>query len=169
MKPKDRARATLLRSALRRFSKNRMPLPGLTPDGAIESLIEQMLESVHRIEYVRLIAQRSISELCRDPNHFAFDPLKAAILYMREGNHDEAWWLTFLSTHFGKHVKDGWRLTRDVYGGLGAEAPWTWNRVTADLIGFRAWWKASQTALTGANANYRFRQPQEIRVLACEY
>jgi hypothetical protein len=60
-----------------------------------------------------------------DPHHAAFDPLKGASLLMRRGEPDEAVWLTFVATHFGKHKDDGWKLAANVFGSFGAGPIWT--------------------------------------------
>ena len=69
-----------------------------------------------------------------------FDPERAALFHTRNGNPDEAIWLIFLSIHFGKHGRHGWRMLRDVYSGLGA-ARWSWDRVSAQPGVFRKWLK----------------------------
>jgi hypothetical protein len=80
---------------------------------------------------------------------------------MRRGEVDEAFWLVFLSVHFGKHAKDGWRLARDVYGALGG-TPWTWVRVSDDLAGFRQWLDVHQ----GTLRNRRFSNHRKYQSLS---
>jgi hypothetical protein len=113
-------------------------------------LIEQMLESVHRVEYVARIRRRDISPSRKDPNTAFFDPLKAAILYQNAGDIDEAFWMVFLFVHFGKNIKTGWRLARDVYGALGGQ-PWVWTRVSADPAAFREWLASHLATLRGGD------------------
>src|SRR5688572_23639589 len=79
------------------------PLPGIENTAARDVLVHQLVESVHRIRYVRVIRERDIATFRSDPNDVRFDPLKAAMLAHRAGNVDEAFWLVFLSVHFGKH------------------------------------------------------------------
>jgi len=73
------------------------------------------------------------------------------VLHNRRGDPDEAYWLVFLATHFGKHAEDGWRLARDVYGRLGGPGLWDWPRTSADLPGFRNWVARNQETLRGGD------------------
>jgi hypothetical protein len=76
-----------------------------------------------------------------------FDPLKAAILYHRNGDQDEAFWLVFLSTHFGKHPQAGWSYVRKVYGRFGEGGHWNWINTSASPSGLRTWLDSHQDAL----------------------
>jgi len=105
------------------------------------------LESIRRVSYVAVMRQRDISPRRADPNDELFDPLRAAALHEREGNRDEAFWLTFLFVHFGKHATAGWRYVREVYGRLGDSTHWTWPRVSADPEGFRTWLRAHKAQI----------------------
>jgi hypothetical protein len=87
-----------------------------------------------------------------------FDPLKAAFLYRRDGDLDEACWLVFLFVHFGKHRKGGHLYTRSVYGRFGEGGLWDWRSVSADPAGFRDWLRDNQKrlrALPTAFGNHR--------------
>ena len=95
------------------------------------------MESIHRVRYVARVLERDISPDRADPASDLFDPIKAAAHHAREGRHDEACWLVFLSVHFGKSLKTGWRYARDIYGALGGPSRWDWARVSADPAGFR--------------------------------
>jgi hypothetical protein len=130
------------------FNSNHLELPGVNTDERRMSLVRQMIDSLHRIEYVRRLNERAINPERADPNSELFDPLKAAALHLIEGNIDEAAWLIFLSTHFGFHGKATWNATRMVYGALGKEKPWTWARVSGNPSGFRAWFVANAGNLT---------------------
>lgn len=83
-----------------------------------------------------------------------FDPERAATFHARNGNVDEAIWIIFLSTHFGKHRVHGWRMLRDVYSVLGTGI-WTWDRVSADPDGFYGWLNANFDRIGGAFGNHR--------------
>jgi len=128
----------------------RTDAPGIEDDAAIESLARQIIDSQRRIEFVSTVASRGISPLRRDPTSIAFDPIRAALSFKSEGFVDEASWLVFLSTHFGHNIKDKWRLTRDVYGGLGAET-WSWDLVSSNLDEFIGWLEANQSTLKGGD------------------
>lgn len=149
MRPKDRSLATKLQLRLTAYERSQA-LPGINDPRARLALIEQLVESVHRVEYVHVLQRRQLSQERANPHAGLFDPIKAAILHHRTGNDDEAFWLTFLSVHFGKNLRTGWRLLRDVYGRLG-RTPWTWPRISADLTGFRRWLAASLGILRGGD------------------
>jgi hypothetical protein len=80
-----------------------------------------------------------------------FDPLRAAVLHNNQGHTDEAWWLVFLATHFGKHEKDGWRLTRDIYGKLSQGGIWDWAAVSQNQSTFQAWLETHEHTLLGGD------------------
>jgi hypothetical protein len=114
-------------------------LPGIDAPIVFQVLIEQLLASVHRVEYARRLAQMELSACRTDPNDVRFDPLKAAAIHMRRGNTEEAFWLVFLFVHFGKHATGGWRYLREVYGRLGSGRLWDWVSTSSDPSAFRVW------------------------------
>jgi hypothetical protein len=148
MRPRDKERAAKLIKALHQFGLQQFPLVGIDNPRSREALVEQFLESIHRVDYVARIAERNISQNRADPSTDAFDPLKAAILHQRAGRIEEAFWLVFIFVHFGKHARTGWRLARDVYGCLGGK-PWTWDRISRNAEAFRTWLAAHQLTLEG--------------------
>jgi len=139
MKPRDSELANQLGAGLLLFEQNVHALPGIRDPISRDVLLEQVLESVHRVKYVSIIAGRDVSIERADPNSLLFDPLKGAIFQQRRGNRDEAFWLVFLFVHFGKNSKAGWRYAREVYGRLGDGSRWDWASVSADPISFRNW------------------------------
>ena len=114
------------------------PLPGLSA-ARRASLIGQLADSSRVSMYVERLRTVSLSPQAADPSDGWFNPIKAAIIRHREGDVDEAFWLIFLLTHFGRHRRAGWRYVREVYGACGAGEPWSWERVSADVTGFRDW------------------------------
>lgn len=147
MRPRDRELAQQLEAGLLSFDQQRLPLPGISDSKVREVLIEQLLESVHRVTYVSMIRQRNISERRADPNNELFDPLKAAMLHQRQGRIEEAFWMVFLFVHFGKHARAGWRYAREIYGRLGDAVRWDWVNTSADAASFREWLGAHQDEL----------------------
>ena len=131
-----------------KFDREKRPLLGIRDPTRRDTLLEQIMESIHRVKYVSVIHSRQICEQRRDPSSELFDPLKAAILYQREGNLDEAFWLIFLFVHFGKHSRAGWRYVREIYGRLGDGARWDWPNVSTRINDFRDWLHQHQAALT---------------------
>ncbi len=146
MKPTERVRAQRLRGVLRSYEARKRVLLGIHDAARRAALLEQIIESIRRIEYVSAIHKRKLSPLRADPSSDHFDPLKAAVLCAQRGDTDEAFWLVFLSVHFGRHGRDGWRLCRDVYAGTTPSALWTWAHVTSNVSAFRNW-LAAQAAI----------------------
>ncbi|NWE53361.1 hypothetical protein [Brevundimonas sp. P7753] len=145
----DEVRSEELKNRLQTFSVRVTPLPGIARADALDSLVRQMIDSLHRIEFVRRLGQRPIDPRRKDPHNALFDPVRAAWLYHNEGDSDEAAWLTFLSTHFGFHKRVGWELTRRVYGALGSGPIWTWTRTSSNLPEFRQWYVDNAAGLAG--------------------
>lgn len=140
---------------LQAVARSEFALPGIASAQNREAFVEQLIESIRRIEYITAICRQNLSELRRDPRSNVFDPLKGALVCMRNGEIDEAFWLVFLSVHFGKHGRDGWRLTREIYGALGGRASWTWARVSAGVNRFRDWLDDNKDEITGRFGNHR--------------
>jgi Alpha-glutamyl/putrescinyl thymine pyrophosphorylase clade 3 len=147
MRPRDREVARQLEHDLLAFDQERLALPGIHQAANRTTLIEQLLESIHRIRFIERVRNRELSDRRCDPTDELFDPLKSAILHERRGDVEEAFWLTFLFVHFGKHARAGWRYAREVYGGLGDGGPWNWARVSTDATRFRAWLDVHQDQL----------------------
>lgn len=134
---RDAALAAQLKASLVQQATLR-PMPGISSPQALDCLTEQLVDSVRRVRYVRLIARRPIDPRRSDPSSSLFDPIKGAVEVHRQGLVDEACWLIFLSTHFGHTLQNRWELVRRVYGRLGG-AKWSWRAVTQNLPGFRNW------------------------------
>ncbi len=148
MRSSDKKRAGELAAAFQTFSRH-TPMPGIASAAARDSLVRQMIDSLHRVEFVRRLGDRPIDPRRMDPADALFDPIRAAFLHDRAGDKDEAAWLIFLSTHFGFHRRWKWELTRRVYGALGQGPNWTWTRASSDLAGFRTWFERNASALDG--------------------
>ncbi|MBC8723467.1 hypothetical protein F6X37_18305 [Paraburkholderia sp. 31.1] len=115
-------------------------LPGISKVEEREALVAQIVDSVARIDYVKLIAKRPISLMRLDPkNAEMFDPLRAAIHHMRNGNVDEAFWLVFLFVVCGKHLTKGYGLLRMVYGAYNDKFTWTWEKFSKNPGQFTLW------------------------------
>ena len=160
MRPKDTARTKILEDALLAFDANKRPLPGIAEKNARLCFLEQVAESIHRVEYINVVRKRNLSKRRKDPNDNIFDPILAAILHQESRNTDEACWLVFLFVHFGKHARAGWRYLSEVYGQLGQGDIWTWNNVCASTTAFRAWLNANipeikRSGVPGGFGNHR--------------
>lgn len=147
MRPADQPLARHISDRLSQFEHDVDLLPGIAVSQARSVFIDQLIESVRRIQYVRRIAERAPEYGCADPKKDAFNPLKAALAHLVEGDADEASWLVFLTTHFGRHPRAGWRYSRAVYRGVNAGHAWTWPEVSARPRDFRQWLHENQGAL----------------------
>jgi hypothetical protein len=138
MRGNEIARAEALTDTLRACAAT-TPLPGIANDVACSVLVEQLVESCRRVDFVSRIQARDISPERANPQSQIFDPIRAAVLQRQNGQIDEAYWLVFLAIHFGKHSEDGWSLVKNVYGRLGGLPVWTWAEVSANVTAFREW------------------------------
>lgn len=129
-------------------------LPGVARKVARETLAMQMVASLRRLDFTRIVKARMISPLRVDPASPMFDPERAAMWHANQGNLDEAFWLAFLSVHFGKHPVYGWRRAQEVYSGLG-EGLWTWARISMAPGDFRDWLRRNEHRIGGAFGNHR--------------
>ena len=139
MRLKDRDLAQRLYERLLDFEQLTGLLPGVHTTGRRTAFMEQLIESIRRVCYVRVVRSRDVSEWRADPSTLLFDPLKAAILHSKSDRMDEAFWLVFLFVHFGKHVHGGWRYAREIYGRLGEGRLWDWENTSTSPDQFREW------------------------------
>lgn len=128
-------------------------------------LAKQLADSVRRIQYVKTLGTRGVSELRANPYSELFDPLKAAIHFKNREEIDEAFWLVFLATHFGKSTTSGWRLCSDIYGAMGNQEIWTWRRVCSDLNGFREWYGQASRQMASDGIVRRFSNHRKFESL----
>jgi hypothetical protein len=152
--PKRLPKAKQIEQQLTVFSAKQIPLHGITRDEARKALALQMVASLRRIDYTKLRTGRRIDLRRTDPNHSLFDPELAATLHLRNGDLDEAFWIIFLATHFGKHGHHGRKRLKDVYSGLGQKT-WTWKEVSANPDAFRRWLAGNASRVGGAFSNHR--------------
>lgn len=165
VRPKDVKLAQQLEAGLSSFDSQSRALPGIKSRANRTAFVEQLVESIRRIKYISVIRSRKLSSSRADPSSDIFDPIMAAVLRMREGQIDEAFWFVFLFVHFGKHQRDGWRLVRDVYGRLGRGAPWDWTRTSAHPERFRKWLANYQAHLKRAGITCHFGNHRKYQSL----
>ncbi len=139
MRPVDRELAETIANKLTKFDEHNHNLPGIRNNVYLYTFVQQILDSIRRVKYPSLLLSRQVGIENTDPNDKSFDPIKAAIYYSKNNNLDEAFWLIFLSTHFGNHKHTGWLLLRLVYGRLGRENRWDWKNTSDNPTGFRDW------------------------------
>jgi hypothetical protein len=114
-------------------------LPGIAQLDRRTALLYQLDDSTKRTRYVEVVRGRPISPKRSDPAEGMFDPILAAIDALRQEDVEQAGWLVFLSTHFGKNRRTGWELTRAVYGRLGKGPVATWESVRKSPGEFCDW------------------------------
>ena len=112
------------------------------------------------MEYVSVIRGRQISARRADPSDKMFDPVKAALYFQRQGEIDEAFWMVFFFTHFGKHRWAGWAYAREVYGHLGEAPHWDWTTTSSNPAQFTTWLEEHKCEIkrrrnTGGFGNHR--------------
>jgi hypothetical protein len=155
MRPRDAQKAAALDAALQSHGVNTRSLPGVQSAAERGVLVEQLLDSIRRVEYARrLPTLTNIAASRTDPNSADFDPLKAAVFHGRAGNLDEAFWLVFLFVHFGKHRGLDWNYVRAVYGRLGGGGRWDWGAVSAAPRSFRTWLDANKAAIVATGGGF---------------
>ena len=89
-----------------------------------EVLAMQIIESMGRVEYFQILANRDISPNRLDPLNDIFDPVRA-ILDLRGRDYDEACWLTFLLVYTAENYQSDWNFLRQLY--LGVDETLTWE------------------------------------------
>ena len=139
IRPPDQSLAQRLDEGLRTYSAHEERLPGIRDAIRREVFVSQLIESVRRVRYVSALMKRQISTNSVDPSSRYFDPVKAAALLSSHGRIEDAYWMVFLFTQFGKHREYGWGLARGIYGRLGDGGKWDWQSVSADPDGFGDW------------------------------
>jgi hypothetical protein len=151
MKARDEERARALRESLIRHSQMVRALPGIDDEDALDVLLRQMVDSLHRVHFPALVVAREVSARRADPNDADFfDPLRAAAYYCRLGNIEEASWLVFLFVQFGTSARVGYRYSRDVYGRLGDGGRWDWPAVSNNTAEFVNWLEAHHEQIRNA-------------------
>lgn len=130
MREKDIETVRDLERRLLVYSNEVRDLPGIEFPENREALIAQLVDSIRRIRYIDVIRGRRLSPQRSEAGSALFDPIKAAVIHAQEGDVDEASWLIFLATHFGKSGKDGWSLAQTFYSALGQGFTWDWKRAS---------------------------------------
>lgn len=152
--PTRDAQRQQISAALVAHAAGTRPLPGIVDPRARDTLALQIVASVRREDYYRLIQARPNSRRRADPHDPLFNPERAVAFHLATGNPDEAAWLVFLMTYFAKPAGTGWLRLQDVYGMLG-NGVWDWPSVAGDPASFDAWLASNWTAIRGRFGNHR--------------
>lgn len=162
MKQSDLELYNTIKDSLNSYKENRA-LPGIANHQKEHCFIRQMVDSVKRVKFAQLISERVDNPIVTKPDSVAFDPLKAAVWHRKQGNINEAFWLVFLATHFGKNLTTKWNLARDVYSGLTDNVVWNWQAVCQNPEGFRAWLNNNQETLKARGKVGNHRKYQSLK------
>jgi len=142
-------------AALDNFRNTIRPLAGLTTPARLEAVSRQIVASVRRENYFRVIQERGpVSASRADPNDPRFEAELGVVHLLQTGQIDEAAWLIFLMVYFAKPADSGWRRLVDVYGRL-SSGKWDWATVSADPTQFTAWLAAHWTLIGGKFGSHR--------------
>lgn len=132
------------------------PLPEIATAQRRHCWAQQIVSSLRRISYTDTLLMRGLHPSRCDPNSVIFDPVRGALYCQRRGQLDEAIWLTFILTHFGKHAVDQWEFARNVYGSFQAGPVWTFENYGTDPTAFENMLVVNAGALaTGKFSNHR--------------
>jgi hypothetical protein len=156
----------LLQNVLSKLDElTEITLPGISNTSEKYVLAQQIVDSIRRIEYIEMLTKRNINPLRSNPNSDLFDPLKAAILENKKGNIDEAFWLLFLATHFGKSSAYGWSVVADIYGARGAKKCWSWVEVTKNFADFDLWFQQACIDISNEKPKLKFNNHRKYQSL----
>ena len=147
------------------FSQTTLELVGLTNPEEKHVLILQLIDSIRRIEYLRITSARAKSESLYTPYSGSFEPFGGAAALHKAGQTDEAYWLTYLATHFGKHKIDGWNLTEDFYGRFGQGGVWNWPAASHSPLAVSDWLEQVYPDVTEAGRSRRFGNHRKFETL----
>lgn len=162
---KDQQKFNEIFDLLDSFPNAQFPFVGLNSPERKLVLVAQLVDSIRRIEYVRITSIRARSATLYTPYSGSFQPLGGAAALHKEGRIDDAYWLVYLATHFGKHKTDGWNLTEDFYGRFGQGGVWNWASASQDPMAISNWLQASYPHVTSAGRSRRFGNHRKFETL----
>ena len=128
-------------------------------------LVGQLIDSIRRIEYLRITSIRAKSASLHTPYSGSFQPLGGAAVMYNAGQTDDAYWLVYLATHFGKHMTDGWNLTEDFYGCFGQGGVWDWTTASQDPLEISRWLEVNYPNVTSAGRSRPFGNHRKFETL----
>ena len=147
------------------FGDDVRPLVGLGNNQKKLVLVAQLIDSIRRIEYARVKSMRAGSANLHTPYSGSFEPFGGAAVLHKAGRMDDACWLIYLATHFGKHRTDGWHLTEDIYGRFGQGGIWDWTAASQYPLGISDWLETIYPHITSAGRSRRFGNHRKFETL----
>jgi len=139
------------------------PLPGIATVQRRYCWAQQIVSSLRRISYTDTLLMRGVNPARCDPNSGIFDPVRGVLHFQRNGQLDEAVWLVFVLTHFGKHAVDEWKLAANVYGSFGVGPVWAFSQYAADPPGFENMLAANSGRLADASTSGSFSNHRKFQ------
>ena len=112
----------------------------------IETFARQIVDSINKTTYFKMIAQRQVSVVRTQPHHVLFDPIRS-VLYYKNKDIDEACWLIFLMVHTGDSTKKNWQFVRELYDVIGQ-----WDEINFDTV--ENWLKQAPKFKFGGHRKY---------------
>lgn len=153
--PNRQQRKQQIAAQLLAHSQNVRPLPGIANPNAPEALAMQIIASLRREDYFRVIQQRGpIGADRANPHLDSFEAELGVIHLLQQNAYDEAAWLVFLMVHLAKPSDSGWRRLRDIYGMLG-QGRWDWAAISPNPTAFEQWLAANWQLIGGKFGNHR--------------
>jgi Alpha-glutamyl/putrescinyl thymine pyrophosphorylase clade 3 len=153
--PRRQSQRQLLSNLLLKHSQITRPLLGIAKPIARDTLAMQIVASIRRDDYFRVIQTRGpIGANRADPHSDSFEAELGVAYLLQQNAFDEAAWLIFLMVYLAKPADGGWLRLRDIYGQLG-DGRWDWAAVSLDPVGFEKWLAANWQAVRGKFGNHR--------------
>lgn len=165
MRIKDQAEFERVSCLLGNFPQKKSSLVGLHSQEHKTTLILQILDSIRRIKYLQLKSARARSASLHTPFSGSFEPLSGSVVLQKHGHLDDAYWLVYLATHFGKHKDDGWNLTEDFYGRFGEGGVWDWATASCRPEAVAEWIETIYPSVTNAGRSRRFGNHRKFETL----
>ncbi|NTF64919.1 alpha-glutamyl/putrescinyl thymine pyrophosphorylase clade 3 protein [Rhizobium rhizogenes] len=156
-------RRTQLDAAITAYEQDHGKLAGLSTAVRKDAWLDQLISSLRRIEYMRKLTTTQIAPSRENPHDPLFDPIRAAARLGKLGRRDDAAWMAFIATHFGKHVTDGWKLAANVLGSFGAGPIWDVGAYDSGRAAFDAMLVQNRAALADANQSGRFSNHRQYQ------
>lgn len=152
IRPGDQEEASRIYDALTELAQSGFT-PGVASEATREVLVVQLIESLRRNRYIDYLRERTHSHRVLEFDREKFDPIMGALFRWRQGDTEDAFWLVFLSVHFGRHRSSRWALCCNFYNRLG-DGSWNWVTASADLLGVRSWLDENVQELKAGGARF---------------
>lgn len=162
---KDKRLYARIESDLEKFNDSVTYIAEIQKEESKDVLILQIIDSIRRLEYLRLVSARARSSELYTPGSGSFEPFGGAAALQKAGRIDDAFWLVYLATHFGKHKEDGWNLTEDFYGRLGQGGVWDWTTASEDPQGIETWLNQVYPEIVRDGRSRRFGNHRKFETL----